>query len=128
MKVFTVHEVLQHTQAKLQQVEAERDALIAYADSLRKVGIAVSENKQPEINDIHGMHNNFVTLSNLLTINPQQHLAEIRAEALLSALDHCEDSVTIIADAQRDKYETIKVCWSDELKQYAEQIRQGGKN
>lgn len=55
----------------------------------------------------------------------EQHLNQIKAEAVREAIDHCEESVTIIADMQRDRYETIAVCTVEELKQYAASLAKG---
>lgn len=94
---------------ELVQIEAERDALVAQVESLHK---AIYRQQRKE-----GWYEEH-PLVTLCIATPQQHLAEIRAEAVIAAIDaHKNNVMTFGFDS------AIKVT---DLIKYAEQLRQGG--
>lgn len=102
MKVFSTHEILQETQARLQKVKSERDALAA------KLSIVIAAWNGYDYEAINAEINK----------TPQQCLAEIKAEAGRAGFIACAEWV---GDSEYEVSHMLKTA--DE---YAEQIRQGG--
>ena len=113
---------LQAWKAAALAAQAERDALAAQVEECHKhisnygeissgFDAAMWESKGREI------------LKNALHVTAQQHLAEIRAEAIADAIKRC--NIYMAFPVRRGKLADEVIAVS-EIKEYAEQIRQGG--
>lgn len=126
MKVFSTHEILQETRARLQKVQAERDALVLqnYAFKNQLLIAHTALNNADETGYIDGL--GFVDFDAIADdiecttqMTAKKYLAEIRAEAgragyQLGAGQWCFNQDEVQIDIERSAEE------------YADKIRQGG--
>lgn len=130
MMVFSTHEILQETQARLQKVQAERDALAAQVADYSKRIVHLENLRDSEesrlclITDIVNATLNTNTkaapieavtaIGDVLDADRSECLAEIRAEAVSEFANWAFDTCPNID------------CMFDDKDDYIAKIRQGG--
>lgn len=115
--------------SKVVSVQAERDALAAQVKALKMSLSKITAAANPESDFEKRLIDE---CKSTLAATPQQHLRELRAEAVTEAADKMGEAFILPANLRREtnKAEFYKAGWRDAflfLKQYADSIRQEGK-
>ena len=109
--------------AESKSLKAERDALAAQVEALRDTCSYWINHAKPSGDCSKSEYNTWLALgyqSSAMTKPPQQHLAEIRAEAVERSLK------TLSHRWKPDTYGDAAFIRVSELNQYADSIRKGG--
>jgi hypothetical protein len=117
---------LQFARQELTDLRAERDALAAQVEHLcyQITNIALCyDNNTGHEPSLSVFHRALDEAQEFIEKTPQQCLAEIRAEAIVDAIKRCNIYMAFPVKHGKLADEVIAVS---EIKQYAEEIRQGG--